>query len=103
MKDFKTAAYTGMYFVNIIFEKASDDVENITVELSRDGLKINTYLCDETDRMLTIQSLAEGDYTYTVSQISGDSIFKATGEFTICIPKFTVFVESGRSFGTSFL
>lgn len=90
MNDFKTVAYTGMYFVNIIFEKISDEVDNIIVELSRDGLKMDTYLCDGTETSLTIQPLAEGKYSYTVSQISEDSFSKASGEFTIRLPMFEV-------------
>ena len=97
MSDFKTVAYTGMYFVNIIFEKVSDNVDNIIVELSRDGLKMKTYLCDETDTSLTIQPLAEGKYSYTVSQISEDSVFKAEGEFTIKMPEFDV-LSTKRSY-----
>jgi len=95
MNDFKTVAYSGMYFVNIVFERASGDVDNIVVELFRDGLKMNVYLCDGADMMLTIQPLAEGSYSYTVSQISETSVFKADGKFNISLPTFSV-VKDGR-------
>ena len=44
MNDFKSIAKTGADFVNIVFEHASDEIDNIVVELSVDGMKMKTLM-----------------------------------------------------------
>ncbi len=86
MSGFRTEAFTGLDFVNILFEKAAEEVDNTVVEVFRDGMKVNTYLCDDTDTSLTIQPLAAGGYTYTVTQVSGGAVHRADGAFTVGQP-----------------
>ena len=83
MSDFNTIAKTGEDFVNIVFEHASDDIENIMIDLSVDGMKMKTFICDGTENSLTVQPLAAGDYQYRIAQISGNGIKNAEGGFTI--------------------
>lgn len=83
MNDFNSAAYPGSDFVNILFEKVSENIENTVIEIFRDGFKFNTYLCDDSDTSLTIQPLAEGSYTYIVTEIDNGAISKSEGTFII--------------------
>ncbi len=83
MSDFKTKAYTGKDFVNILFERIGKEVDNIVVEIFLDGMKFKTILCEDGDSSLTLQPLAEGYYTYTVTQICGETVKSANGSFTI--------------------
>ena len=46
MSDFKTKAYTGKDFVNILFERIGKEVDNIVVEIFLDGMKFKTILCE---------------------------------------------------------
>ena len=70
MNDFRTIAKTGPDFVNIIFEQAADDVDNIIIEVFVDDMKMKTFVC-------------EGDYHYKVSQISNSEVKVAENIFTI--------------------
>lgn len=83
MGDFKTIAKTGKDFVTILYEKVSEDVENTIIELSLDGMKMKTYLCDNTDTSITIQPLAKGAYAYRISQVSTEKTYVSEGEFNI--------------------
>lgn len=83
MNDFKTIAKTGPDFVNIIFEQAADDVDNIIIEVFVDGMKMKTVLCESTDTSLTLQPLADGEYTYKISHITESSVKTSSGSFKI--------------------
>ena len=76
-------AKSGKDFATIIYDHVSEDVENIVAEVFTDGMKIQTILCDESDTSITIQPLAKGNYTYTITQIAGGTVSKSEGEFSI--------------------
>lgn len=83
MTSFKTMAKTGSDFAIILFQPISDEIDNITVDIWVDDMKLRTFICDPADTSVTIQPLAEGKYKYKVSQITEDDVFSATGEFKI--------------------
>jgi len=83
MNDFNSKAYTGRDFANIFFEKKSEDVETITIQLFRDGFSFNTILCDSTDTSYTMHSLASGNYEYVIMQMVDGHPFYSKDSFCI--------------------
>ena len=83
MSDFKTKAYTGKDFVNILFERIGEEVDSIVVEISLDGMKFKTILCEDGDSSVTVQPLTNGTYNYKVTQICGETVKTTKGTFLI--------------------
>ena len=88
MIDFKHIANTGPHFVNILFDKIGDTVDNILVEVyfitdCKEKYKVKSIVCDETETSVTIYPLAKGKYEYEVIQIAGLDISKETGTFSV--------------------